>query len=255
MTWREYADWIRRSGEYGAEPAARAIEDEPGLVGDFALRVDPIPRRYLAEKLARSLRASRSTLNPRAAADHQTRRSANRDIDAKNLVWHRTKRHEGPLAKGDYVSNELAPGIRYELRRREGWDVYLRHRDEALRVDFATGLKSAKHAAAMDAKDLVELAREIVGVKTANPADRWDMQTVIVDKSVAPTRKDATEVARDFAKRIYTSRETKTSWRFRQRPPGDFVKGTFRTRPIRARGVSLIYGRLKRGAKPATKRR
>ena len=59
-----------------------------------------------------------------------------------------------------------------------------------------------------------------------------NLQTVIVSKDVARTRAKATKVARKFANRIYTSRETKTSWRFRQRPPKDFVQKSFRTFPV-----------------------
>lgn len=38
--------------------------------------------------------------------------------------------------------------------------------------------------------------------------------------------------------------ETPTSYRFRQRPPGDFVKGSFRTITI-TEGVKAVVGRLK----------
>lgn len=73
-----------------------------------------------------------------------------------------------------------------------------------------------------------------------------NLQTVIVSKGIAATRAQATKVARPHANRIYTSRETQASWRFRQRPPTDFVKGTFRTFKIPEEpGVSLVYGELK----------
>jgi len=78
-----------------------------------------------------------------------------------------------------------------------------------------------------------------------------NLQTVIVSKGLAKTRRKATTVARKFANRIYTSRETKTSWRFRQRPPSDFVKGTFRTFPVPGvEGVWLVYGKLKNPGRP-----
>jgi hypothetical protein len=233
QTWAQFAAFIRRTGDVGAEDAAAAIEALPGLPIDFPIPVEPIRPEHLPHFLRRTNRCS----------------------DAQPLSWHKSRRQEGLLAKGDYVSDELAPGIHYELHRREQWDVFLRHGDDAMRVSSAPDLRRAKQAAASDARDTIELAREIVGTKAANPADRWDLQTVIVDKSVAPTREAATEIAREFGKRIYTSRETKTSWRFRQRPPKDFVKETFRTRPIRGRGVSLVYGRLRRGTKSPTKRR
>lgn len=237
QTWAEFAAFIRGTGDGGADAAAAAIEELPGLPIDFPIRVEPVD-------------VSRFSLEAGPT------RFPNRRRGSAEMDWRRLKRPDGALAKGDYVSKELAPGILYELRRRERWDVLLRRGDQpATRVASAPKLDEAKRAAARDATDLIHLAREITESRAANPADRWDMQTVIVDKSVAPTRDEATTVAREFGKRIYTSRQTKTSWRFRQRPPGDFVKGTFRTRPIRGRGVSLVYGRLKRGAKAPTKRR
>lgn len=73
-----------------------------------------------------------------------------------------------------------------------------------------------------------------------------NLQTVIVPKGLAPTREEATEIAREHANRIYTSRQTKDSWRFRQRPPADFKKGSFRTFKVPGSGgVSLVYGDLK----------
>jgi len=81
-----------------------------------------------------------------------------------------------------------------------------------------------------------------------------NLQTVIVSKDRAATRAGATKVARAHANRIYTSRETDTSWRFRQRPPTDFVKGSFRTFTIPGEaGVSLVYGELKAEENPVTK--
>jgi len=77
-----------------------------------------------------------------------------------------------------------------------------------------------------------------------------NLQTVIISKEIAATRDEATLIARRFANRIYTSRGTKTSWRFRQRPPDDFVKSSFRTFKVPDfEGVTLVYGRLKRGKK------
>lgn len=75
-----------------------------------------------------------------------------------------------------------------------------------------------------------------------------NLQTVIVSKKTAKTRARAEDVARMYANRIYTSRETTTSWRFRQRPPEDFRKNSFRTKKLEG-GVSLVYGTLKPSAK------
>jgi hypothetical protein len=76
------------------------------------------------------------------------------------------------------------------------------------------------------------------------------LQTVLVKKSAAPTRAAAEKLARPHADRIYTSREDKNYWRFRQRPPGCFTEGpfTYTTKCIRNGKVCLVYARLKKGA-------
>lgn len=84
-----------------------------------------------------------------------------------------------------------------------------------------------------------------------------NLQTIIVSKELAPTRAAAEKLARPHARRIYTSRETKSSWRFRQRPPSDFVKGSFRSFPIPdpgKSGIVLVYGKLKRTKNPGEQR-
>jgi hypothetical protein len=68
-------------------------------------------------------------------------------------------------------------------------------------------------------------------------------QSIIIDKTHEPDRDKAKEVARGFADKIYTSRGTKTQWRFRQRPPGLFIPGSFRHAKIKP-GVSIIYGQI-----------
>lgn len=74
------------------------------------------------------------------------------------------------------------------------------------------------------------------------------LQTVLVRKFAAPTRSKAVQLARQHADRIYTSRETRKSWRFRQRPPACFVPESFRTKCIRDGKVCLVYGELAKGA-------
>lgn len=110
---------------------------------------------------------------------------------------------------------------------------------------------AAKYEAeALDAATIGEFAMEAL----INPRTT-DLQTIIVQKSVASTRKKAERIADKHAKRaIYTSRETGKSFRFRQRPPKDFVKTSFRTVKVEP-GVSLVFGTLKRGKKPMTGRR
>lgn len=75
------------------------------------------------------------------------------------------------------------------------------------------------------------------------------LQTVIVKKSYASTKRKATAEAKKHADRIYTSRETGTSWRFRQRPLKCFSRGTFKTKCIRDGKVCLTYGTLKKAMK------
>lgn len=70
-------------------------------------------------------------------------------------------------------------------------------------------------------------------------------QTIIVKKSVkVNTRAKAIKIAARHADRLYTSRETGTSFRFRQLPPSKFVKGSFKTE--RKKGVSIVWGKLKK---------
>lgn len=72
-------------------------------------------------------------------------------------------------------------------------------------------------------------------------------QTVIVKKSAGKTRARASKLAKPYADRLYTSRETKGTWRFRQRPPECFVPDTLRTFcPVN--GVCIVYGTLKKGS-------
>lgn len=78
-------------------------------------------------------------------------------------------------------------------------------------------------------------------------------QTVIVKKGHpnAPNRKAAMKVAQYHTGRASkTIRETGTSYRIRQRPPGCFVPGSFRTK---CRGknklVCVTFGHLKSGAR------
>jgi hypothetical protein len=71
-------------------------------------------------------------------------------------------------------------------------------------------------------------------------------QTIIVLKAhpKVKTRADAKKIAIRYADRIYTSRETSTSFRFRQKPPSKFKKGTFRTEK-KTKYVSIVWGELK----------
>jgi len=68
-------------------------------------------------------------------------------------------------------------------------------------------------------------------------------QSIIVSKGAADTREAAKKIAGKYADRLYTSRETGSSFRFRQRPPSDFVPGSFRT--MKKGKVSIVMGKLK----------
>lgn len=81
---------------------------------------------------------------------------------------------------------------------------------------------------------------------------RENLQTIIVSKSIAGTLRSAERLARPYARKIYTSRETGSSWQFRQRPPSDFVKKSSRLVLLPDEpGVVLVYGKLKRSANPS----
>ncbi len=75
-------------------------------------------------------------------------------------------------------------------------------------------------------------------------------QTIIVKKThpKAGTRRGAEAVARQHADRIYTGRETATSWRFRQRPPMCFVGRSYKTDCL-TKHVCVVYGRLRKSAR------
>jgi ClpP class serine protease len=74
--------------------------------------------------------------------------------------------------------------------------------------------------------------------------DGSQVQTLIFDKKVFPTRQSATRWAREHDFRADKVDETENSWRLRQREPGDFVR--FRTIRM-TRGVQAVIGPLKTG--------
>jgi len=70
-------------------------------------------------------------------------------------------------------------------------------------------------------------------------------QTILVSKKIAKSIIEATKIARRYADRIYTSRETENFYRFRQRPPEDFIEGSYKTNKV-GNGIYIIYGELKK---------
>lgn len=72
------------------------------------------------------------------------------------------------------------------------------------------------------------------------------LQTVLVSRKLAPSRKRAAAIARRRGWRTHTSRKTANYWRFRQRPPECFGK-RYASVPIQDGNIVLVYGRLCRG--------
>lgn len=82
-----------------------------------------------------------------------------------------------------------------------------------------------------------------------------NLQTIIVSKAIAKTRVAAKKLARPHARKLQAPTETKSSWRFQQKAPGDFVKKSFRAFPLPDQdGVVLVYGKLKRHPNPDEQR-
>jgi hypothetical protein len=77
------------------------------------------------------------------------------------------------------------------------------------------------------------------------------VQTLIFDKAVF-TRSEAVKWARSHGFKSNKVDTTKTSYRLRQRNPGDFQRGSFRTISLR-RGVKAVIGRLKASKEKVSK--
>lgn len=73
------------------------------------------------------------------------------------------------------------------------------------------------------------------------------LQTILVSRKLAPTRKKAEAIARKYANRLYTSRKTKEFWRFRQRPPTCF-SGDYKSKAIEDGAIVFVYATLKKDA-------
>lgn len=82
------------------------------------------------------------------------------------------------------------------------------------------------------------------------------IQTLIFDKRVFTTEAQVRRWVREHGFSIMKTTpvlkpgidETSTSWRVRQRNPGDFVRGSFRTITI-TEGVKAVVGTLKKARK------
>jgi phage-related protein (TIGR01555 family) len=84
-------------------------------------------------------------------------------------------------------------------------------------------------------------------INTGVRSDGRELQTIIISKEISSNIEEATKIARKFGK-ITKTETTKSSFRFRQKNPGKFVKGSFKTfNPPKQKGVSLVFGELKNG--------
>jgi hypothetical protein len=86
---------------------------------------------------------------------------------------------------------------------------------------------------------------------------RYVIQTLILSKERFKTLTDAKKWVKDHHFKVPGQKlnvlkpeidETNTSYRFRQRPPSDFVQGSFRTISV-TNGVKAVIGQLKTGKK------
>lgn len=82
---------------------------------------------------------------------------------------------------------------------------------------------------------------QLVEIQDARPGN---MQSIVVSKEKADSIGTAKEIAKEFGAKKLTVDETNSSYRFRQRNPSDFKKGSFRSKSIPEKGVTLIYGQL-----------
>jgi hypothetical protein len=89
--------------------------------------------------------------------------------------------------------------------------------------------------------------------KRSKRSAKDNLQTIIVSKALAKGSYDkARKIAAPHAgpRGLYTCRETEQSFRFRQRPPSDFVRKSFRSFTIKD-GLVLVYGRPKQNRNPS----
>lgn len=96
---------------------------------------------------------------------------------------------------------------------------------------------------------LTEINFDVTAQDRPARRDGSQVQTLIFDKKVFPTRQSATRWAREHDFRADKVDETENSWRLRQREPGDFVR--FRTIRM-TRGVQAVIGPLKTGRRAET---
>lgn len=76
--------------------------------------------------------------------------------------------------------------------------------------------------------------------------EKREIQTFVVSKEIASSVAEAKKIAEDFDMKTSKVDETSSSYRFRQRDPGDFKEGSFRSfQPPGKKGVTMVFGALK----------
>lgn len=83
----------------------------------------------------------------------------------------------------------------------------------------------------------------LVPLSTEHLAEQTEMQTLIFSKERFEKREDAIAWAKDNGFKATKVDETSTSWRLRQREPGEFTRGSFRTIKL-SDGITGVIGRL-----------
>jgi hypothetical protein len=89
--------------------------------------------------------------------------------------------------------------------------------------------------------------------EVAMPTKQTTVQTLIFDKEKFRTESEVRRWVKEHGFRVLQSKEeitkpgideTRNTWRVRQRPPTDFVPGSFKTIQL-TEGVKAVIGRLK----------
>ena len=72
------------------------------------------------------------------------------------------------------------------------------------------------------------------------------IHTIIIPKTKGTKAKRAAQRVLSAGYSVKKIRETTQSYRFRQRPPSDFVEGSFRTYHIPGKHITVVYGKPKK---------
>lgn len=181
----------------------------------------------------------------RVARVQATKVSKNKALLKPSFIhWHVEKN----LEKIAVSKTWLHKYVRFGLRARRVPDPF----DGRSHHFIAERVSSVSGGGSPHARRLLRTIEDTYFKKPVGPLKKeatiFAKQTIIIDKSYESDRGKATELAKQFADRVYTSRGTSTQWRFRQLPPSRFIEGSFRHKKIKP-GVSIIYGQLKEDKK------